>query len=510
MRPFWKGTGMANPVEILLIKMLDGITTFVGKYKKSGRKMGDKDLLLMGRADNLYQPKLKEDVYLSQEERLRHAYILGATGTGKSKLLEYMIRQDILAGRGCCLIELHGDLYQAILSQLANWLLENNRRQTTEVIARKLVLIDPADRKWSVGFNPLEARGIDPYTQSLEFMGIFKRLWSDAYWGPRMEELLRNTLLTLSLNNYTLLEAKALLSNPLFRIRLVSNLPAGEVKEYWLYRYNRLSESMQTTYREPLLNRLSVFVSDPSIRAMVGQVKSTINFRRIMDQSQWLLVNLSKGRLKGNAYLLGALIVAKLQLAALSRVEIEEKKRTPFFMYVDEFQNLICEDFEAILSEARKYGLGLTLAHQNIDQLNRPLRAAILGNALIQIFFRLSHQDAAVLSSELGAREKPIIQRRLVDLPAREAFLKKKGEPPRRIRTFYVPRSRADNEAVASIKALSLARVGRRKDKVEKEIADRLLAVHEKTGEPVKVDIKTDPYAGRFAPHKPYKEGDDW
>ena len=498
---------MANPVEILLIKILEGIGELIKSNKEPGRATGD---LLLGQADHLYQPKRKENIYLSVPERLRHIYICGATGTGKSRMLEFLIRQDILAGRGFSLIDHHGDLYQNILSFLGGLVPLGDPQQVMSLVGQKLVLIDPTESQWIVGFNPLEAVGVDPFMQALEFMGIFKKLWSDAYWGPRMEELLRNTLVTLSVSGLTLLEAKTLLTDSVIRSHLLKNLPSGEIKEYWLYRYNQLSESMQVSYREPILNRLSVFVSNPIIRAMVGQAKSTINWRQIMDQGYWLLVNLSKGQLKSNASLMGALIVAKLQLTALSRIDVPEGKRSPFFMYIDEFQNFLSDDFETILSEARKYGLSLTVAHQNIDQLNRQLRAALLGNALTQVFFRLSHQDASALAVEMGQREKPIIQRRLVDLGVREAYFKKKGARPRRLTTCYVPRPTGSKEAIQAIKNISLSCFAKPRPEVEQEIEERLLAASSEKVAPARPGSPTDPYAGRFAPRQAYEEGHEW
>lgn len=498
---------MGNPIELLLIKVLEGAVTLM-----KGREKPEiiKDALLIGEANHMYQPKRKEFMYLSVQERLRHVYMLGATGTGKSKLLEFLIRQDILSGRGLCFIDPHGDLYQNVLDFLAGYCSEDNDPEMTEKISKRLVLIEPACTEWVMGFNPLEAIGVNPYTQALEFMGILKKLWSDAYWGPRMEELMRNTMVTLCLHGYTLLEAKTLLTDPLFRGRLVADLPEGEVKEYWLYRYNQLSDRMQNTYREPILNRLSVFLSDPSIRIMVGQKKSTINFRQIMDQGKWLLVNLSKGRLKSNAHLLGAFLVAKLQLSALSRVDVDEKKRFPFFLFVDEFQNFMSEDFETILSEARKYGLGLTLVHQNMDQLDRQLRAAILGNTLTQVFFRISNQDAAVLAAEIGQREKPIIQRRLVNLNQREAYLKKKGEQARVMKSLYVPPPKGTRKNTLALKELSMSYHARLRKEVEQEIANRIHLISGEGKTPEQYSPDTDPYKDEFAPKKAYKEGYDW
>jgi type IV secretory system conjugative DNA transfer VirD4/TraG family protein/uncharacterized protein DUF87 len=498
---------MGNPIESLLIKVLEGATALMKGHEKQEII---KDALLIGEANHLYQPKRKEGIYISVSDRLRHLYILGATGTGKSKLLEFLIRQDILSGRGLCFIDPHGDLYQNILDFLAGYCSEDNNPEMTEKISKRLVLIDPACKEWVMGFNPLEAIGVNPYTQALEFMGILKKLWSDAYWGPRMEELMRNTMVTLCLHGYTLLEAKTLLTDPLFRGRLVADLPEGEVKEYWLYRYNQLSDRMQNTYREPILNRLSVFLSDPSIRIMVGQKESTINFRQIMDQGKWLLVNLSKGRLKSNAHLLGAFLVAKLQLSALSRVDVDEEKRFPFFLFVDEFQNFMSEDFETILSEARKYGLGLTLVHQNMDQLGRQLRAAILGNTLTQVFFRISNQDATALAAEIGQREKPIIQRRLVNLNQREAYIKKKGEQARVMKSLYVSPPKGTRKNALALKELSMSYHARPRKEVEQEIANRIHLISGEGETPKRYNPDNDPYKGEFAPRESYEEAHDW
>ena len=498
---------MRNPIETILIKTFEGTAALMKGREKYEIKP---DELQIGEADHLYQPKHKEPLYLSVPERLHHSYILGASGSGKSKLLEFLIRQDIQAGRGFCLIDPHGDLYQGILDYLADFYLIAKDSKNSHLIKNKLVLIDPTCTKWVVGFNPLETVGVDPYAQAMEFMGILKKLWSDAYWGPRMEELMRNTMVTLSLNSLTLLEAKTLLTDPLFRDRLVTKLLEGEIKEYWLYRYNQLSDRMQSTYREPILNRLSVFLSDPSIRLMVGMKESTIDFRQIMDRSNWLMVNLSKGRLKSNAHLLGAFLVAKLQLCALSRVDVTKDKRTPFFIYVDEFQNFVSDDFETILSEARKYGLGLTLAHQNMDQLDRKLRSAILGNTLTQLFFRISNQDATTLAAEIGQREKSIIQRKLVNLRQREAYFKKKGEPARLMNTIYVPPVNVSHKNVKALIEFSMSRYARSKKEVEQEIANRIDHICNRDRRSGQQRLENDPDDGKFAPKEKYEEFQEW
>jgi len=497
---------MGNPIESLFIKLFEGATALMQSCKTP---MPGQDALLIGEANHQYQPKHKEAIYLSVSDRLRHLYILGATGTGKSKLLEFLIRNTIQLKQGFCFIDPHGDLYQSLLEFLSDMCAGDENPEVLDEIGKRLVIIDPANSKWVMGFNPLETIGLNPYPQALEFMGILRKLWS-GYWGPRMEELMRNTMVTLSIHGYTLIEARALLTDPVFRVRLVKALPDGEVKDYWLYRYDQLSEQNQNNYREPILNRLSIFLSDPSIRTMIGQKESTINFRQIMDDGKWLLVNLSKGRLKSNAHLLGAFLVAKLQLSALSRVDVDEERRRPFFLFVDEFQNFMSEDFETILSEARKYGLGLTLVHQNMDQLDRQLRAAILGNTLTQIFFRISNQDATALAAEIGQREKQIIQRKLVNLSQREAFIKKKGEQARLMRSLFVSQKTGTRSTVLSLKERSFSYHAISRKEAEREIRERahhISGIEESTGS---YNPDNDPYKNKFFPKENNKEGYDW
>jgi hypothetical protein len=311
---------MSYPFERLLIRLLEGIGSLGRQTNEPTQESASRGSFLLGWAYDLYHPNRKESLRVSMTELLQHLYILGATGAGKTKLIESLIRQCFKNNSGFSLIDPHGDLYISILKYLADLVKAGKLPQTDNYLGKKLVLIEPSNPKWCVGFNPLEAESRQAYAQALEFMGIFRKLWADAYWGPRMEELLRNALITLSVNSLTLLEAKALLTDASFRHQLMGALPPGEVREYWEWRYNPLSEKMQATYREPLLNRLSVFVADPSIRLLVGQIKSTFNLRRVMDEGQWLLVNLSKGELKSNAQLLGSLLIAKLQLAAMSSV----------------------------------------------------------------------------------------------------------------------------------------------------------------------------------------------
>ena len=321
------------------------------------------------------------------------------------------------------MIDPHGDLTVSVLRFLAKSFSLPDENE----FGRKLVLVEPFNRECAIGFNPLEAEG-QHFAVVLELMEVFHRFWQNGYWGPRMDELLRCTLMTLSVNNFTLLEARPLLTNAIFRGRLTENIPYNEVRDYWQHRYNQLSESMQSVFREPVLNRISAFITDPTVYRILGQKQSTLNFRQIMDEGKWVLVNMSKGYLKENMGLLGTIILTKIKQAALSRIDIPEEQRRPFYVYIDEFQNFVVEDMEGILSEARKFRLGMILSHQNLEQLPVSLRAAILGNAQTDIFFRLSHRDASLVSAELEQKEKRVIERHLIDLNVRQAYLKTKGQ----------------------------------------------------------------------------------
>jgi len=427
----------------------------------------------LGTVAHPFHPERFEKAFLDEESRMKHVYILGATGSGKTKLIESMIQQDIRVGRGFGLLDLHGDLSQNILKHLAFLLDNRDRAAFLEYLSEKLILIEPFNQQGVIGFNPLEAKRAPPFSVAVELMAIFKKVWQGSHWGPRMEELLRNLFLTLSENGLTLLEAPLLLTDSSFRDKMVQGLAPGEAREYWLCRFNPLSESMKSVFREPVLNRISVFTTDPAVRLMIGQVKSTIDFRQIMDQGKWLIINLAKGHLRENIYLLGGLLIAKLKLAGLSRVDMPEQDRNPFYLFIDEFQNVIGENFETILSESRKYGLSLTLSHQFLDQLPRELRSAILGNVSTEIFFRLSHHDASQISSEMDQKEKSLIEKRIIDLKTAQAYLKIKGQKPRLLKTLYVPPIQVSDEALDEVKRASFRQWARPVAEVEREIEER-------------------------------------
>ncbi len=454
-----------NAFEWGIIKGFEGLGHLFSKQSGLEDKLTPE--MTLGKVAHSYHPDRWEEAILDPELRPKHVYILGGTGSGKTKLIESMIRQDILAGRGFALIDPHGDLTRNILCFLAR----SFDPSETDELGRRLILIEPFDRERAVGFNPLHAVG-QTFPAALELLEIFRRFWGDS-WGPRMDELLRNSLVTLSANNLTLLEARPLLSHPGFRERLNQNVSYGEVRDYWTYRYNQLSEKMQSVYREPVLNKVTAFITDPSIYRILGQRESTVDFRRAMDQGKWVVLNLSKGQLGENLRLLGSLFLAKLKQAALSRIDIPEEDRRPFFVYLDEFQNFLGEDIETILSEARKFRLGLTLAHQNLDQLPVQFRSAIFGNVGTEIFFRLSHHDAAHISSEMDQKQRRLIERRLIDFKVGEAYLKVKGQTPRLLKTTHIPPLSVSEDTLQRIKTASFNNWARPVDEVEREIEER-------------------------------------
>ncbi len=452
-------------IENGIIKLLEGLICLVHGPDQIQPELSSQ--VVLGTVAQSYHPEKSEKACLDLGSRLKHTYILGSTGAGKTKLIESLIRQDISSGHGFALIDPHGDLTGNILSFLA----QNFSEGETDELGRRLILIEPFDREYAVGFNPLE--GDQPFSAMLELLEIFRRFWANGYWGPRMGEVLRNALLTLCQNNLTLLEARPLLADQGFRQDLLERVSFREVRDYWLYRYNPLSEKMQALYREPVLNKISAFVTDPAIYRILGQPQSTVNFRQAMDQGNWVLLNLSKGRLKDNIRLLGTLFLAKMKQAALSRIDLPEGSRRPFFIYIDEFQNFTGEDLESMLSEARKFCLGLTLAHQNLDQLPRELRSAILGNVATEIFFRLSHHDASQISSEMDQKEKSLIEKRLIDLKTAQAYLKLKGQKPRLLKTLYVSPIHVSDEALDEVKRASFRNCARPINEIEREIEER-------------------------------------
>lgn len=325
-----------------------------------------------------------------QSDRATHFYVIGASGTGKSKFLEFLIAQDIKNGNGFGVIDPHGDLIEAVKSRVA---------LTGYDLEERAVVIDPTDKEFSVCFNPLEKmEGVSAAELAAELVLVFKKIWYDA-WGARMEDIFRNTLIALIENGLTLAEVPTILTNAALRANLTSHIENETCREFF-QKFDSWSKNTRAEWTESTLNKVNAFLSDERIRDIFVSPKSSFNLRKIMDEGKILLIKLDKGRLKGASDLLGSLLLSKIQMAAFSRADIHESERKPFYLYIDEFQNFATESFADTLAEARKYKLSLTLANQNLVQLPSELRAAILTNCGLQAYFRISRYDAELLAKE--------------------------------------------------------------------------------------------------------------
>ena len=328
---------------------------------------------------------------LLRRDRSRHVYIIGQTGAGKSGMLELLALSDIFYNQGYCIIDPHGDF--AI----------DNLRFIPESRIRDVVYFNPADTAFPVAFNPLEIT--DPARKPnicSEVIGVLKRMFGDS-WGPRLEHILRYTLLALlDRPETTLLDISRLLTDKDFRKETLEYCKDVTVLQFWKHEFGQWNDKQVNESIAPVLNKVGAFTANPIIRNIIGQPKSSFDIRKIMDEGKILVVNLSKGLIgEDNASILGAFLVTKVQLAAMSRSDIPDvMDRRPFYLYVDEFQNFATDSFAVILSEARKYGLNLTVANQYVAQMTDSVRDAVFGNVGTTISFRVSADDAPILAKQ--------------------------------------------------------------------------------------------------------------
>jgi len=349
------------------------------------------------------------------DDRRRHIYIIGKTGSGKSTLLENMTIWDMRAGRGVVVVDPHGEYAERMLDFVPEERVEDT------------VYFNPADMDYPIAFNPLEQVGTEfRHLVASGIMGVFKKIWPDV-WSARMEYILNNTLLALlEFPNSTLIEVMRMFSQPEYRKKIVTNLKDPVIKAFWEDEFARYTQRLEAEALAAIQNKVGQLVSNPLIRNILGQPHSAINMRKLMDEKKILIVNLSKGKIgEDNSALLGAMIITRLQLAAMSRVDVPEDKRPDIFLYVDEFQNFATDSFANILSEARKYHLSLTLAHQYINQLvhgdNTKVRDAVFGNVGTIIVFRVGAQDAEFLEKEF---EPEFTMNDLVNLPKYHIYIR--------------------------------------------------------------------------------------
>ncbi|MCU0679176.1 MAG: type IV secretion system DNA-binding domain-containing protein [Planctomycetes bacterium] len=424
------------------------------------------------------------------DDRRRHMYLIGKTGMGKSTIQENMIVEDIRAGKGVAVVDPHGDLAEKIIEYIPS-------QRVNDVI-----YFNPADIDYPIAFNVVEH--VEPHLRHLVasgLIGVFQKLWADS-WGPRLEYILRNAILAiLDYPGSTLLAVTRMLSDKAFRKKVVEKIQDPVVKSFWVNEFAGYANNFASEAVSPIQNKVGQFLSSSLIRNIVGQVKSTIDMRKVMDEGKILILNLSKGRIgEDNSALLGSMMITKIQLAAMSRVEIPEPDRKDFYLYVDEFQNFATDSFANILSEARKYRLNLILAHQYIEQLSEQVAAAVFGNVGTLVVFRVGAADAEILEPEF----MPIFTKEdIVNLPKYEFYLKlmidgiasepfsARGLPP------LTEPEKTDNKE----KAIKVSRERYAKDRPAVE--EKITRWHENTEETDKRESKASIVGNRLAERSP-------
>ena len=325
---------------------------------------------------------------IKPDDRRRHMYVVGSTGMGKSEFLKNMAIQDIESGRGVCFIDPHGDSAIDLLDFVPKERIDD------------VIYFDPGDLEFPIAFNVMEQVPFEfRHLVASGLLGVFKKIWGVEAWSGRMEYILNNTILALlEYPGSTLLGINRMLADKDYRKMVVANVKDPIVKSFWINEFAKYADKFATEATAAIQNKIGGFISNNLIRNVIGQPVSTIDMRKIMDEGKILMVNISRGRIGEDASrLLGALLVTKIQLAAMSRVDVLEKERRDFYLYVDEFQHFATESFANILSEARKYHLNLVMAHQYIKQMEEPVMDAVFGNVGTLVSFRVGAEDAEFL-----------------------------------------------------------------------------------------------------------------
>ena len=438
---------------------------------------------------------------LRRGDRSRHFYIIGQTGVGKSGMLELLTLSDVFHNEGFAIIDPHGDYAQNIMRYIPSSRVDD------------VVYFNPADIDFPIGFNPLEVQeqSLKNHVSS-ELVGVLKRMFES--WGPRLEYILRYTILALlDYPNSTMLDITRMLTEKPFRDDVISYIDDPVVKNFWTIEFASWNDKFASEAVAPVLNKVGAFTANPMIRNIVGQPKSTMNIRKMMDDGKILLVNLSRGLVgEDNAAILGALMVTKIQLSAMSRANISLEDRRPFYLYVDEFQNFATDSFAVILSEARKYGLNLTVANQYTTQMTPVVKDAVFGNVGGIVSFRVGADDASTLTKWF---EPQFESQDLIQLHNRNfiASMTINGEktPAFSGTTLNIPPPQEDHSA--EIIELSRTRYAQTREVVEQLIRDtndskqptrQSTATHQRTSTPQQSSHAPKPQHKRpIAPHVP-------
>jgi len=351
---------------------------------------------------------------IKADDRSKHIYVIGKTGMGKSTLLENMAIQDIQNGNGLAFIDPHGGTAEKLLEYVP------------EERIKDVLYFAPFDMEYPVSFNIMEDVGVNKRHLVVNgLMSVFEKIWEDA-WSARMAYILQNTLLALlEYPGATLLAVNRMYTDKEFRNKVVANVTDVSVKSFWIDEYAKYTDKYTQEATPAIQNKIGQFAGNPLIRNIIGQPKSSFDLRQIMDEKKIMIVNLSKGRVgEGNARLLGSMLITKLYLAAMSRSDENASRLAQlpqFYLFVDEFQSFADRSFADILSEARKYKLNLTMAHQYIEQMDEEVRDAVFGNVGTMIVFRVGAYDADVLEKEFAPT---FTAEDLVDLGLRQIYLK--------------------------------------------------------------------------------------
>lgn len=408
-----------------------------------------------------------QPITLSQDDRKRHAYIIGQTGTGKSTLLLNLVTQDIAAGRGVAVIDPHGDLISDVLARIPQERVDD------------VILIDPADRERPVGFNFLECAEEDRDQVTESFLSLIRQLFDPdhhGFTGPLLEHALRHGLLTaMAVEGMTLIEVIRILTDKHFAERLLPHITDPLVRRYWTDEVARTTDFHKSEMLGYVASKFSPFTTNKLVRHIIGQSHSSFDLRTVMDEGRILLVDLAQGRLgQYLSTLLGSVIVSKLLLAALSRANVPPDQRRDFGLYVDEFQHYATPAFIDIVSGGRKYGLNITMAHQHLGQLPDAVRGAILGNVGTTIAFRTGINDAALLAAAMQPSAFDIED--YIELPNYRAIARVLADG--RYDPCFTLAARPQTEGkehswAEGVRALSRLKYGRSRELVEAEIAER-------------------------------------
>ncbi len=430
---------------------------------------------------------------IKRVDRKRHFYVVGKSGSGKSFMLELLVLSDIYHNHGFAIVDPHGDFAQDMLKYIPEQRLND------------VVYFNPADVNHPIAFNPME--NSDPNMRAniaSEIVGVLKKMFGDS-WGPRLEHILRFTLLALlETPDATLLGITRMLTDKTYRKYVVSNVTDPIVRAFWVNEFAAWNEKFTTEAVAPVLNKVGAFIANPLIRNVLGQTRSSFDIREMMDNGKILVVDLSRGRLgEDNASILGALLITKIQLAAMSRANIENiEDRRPFYLYVDEFQNFATESFAVILSEARKYGLYLTVANQYIAQMPDEVKDAVFGNVGSMVSFRVGSEDAAYLAKYFEPVFEPLD---LVNLGLQNIYVTMSidGETslPFSAKTLRMPTPAHDH--TKEIIELSHQHYSSPKEEVERIVSEWSGFAHGEDGKTSDKDKSAEGTPGHGVPHIP-------